>query len=293
MPDFTFIKNPHSKRWVILAPRRAKRPDIANGPEPLCPFCPGREHLEREIFRIGGKYPDPNWKVRVIPNKYPFAPIHEVIINSPDHHKGFESLDLHQIELLLGVYRHQFNEYYYKGQVYIFHNRGQKAGESLPHPHTQLVVIPEKVFLDIPRLESVSADIPDGIKTPYFRIFCPRTSNWPDEVWIAPRKDGQIFGEITDEQIHDLSDIISRLVKIFDARHGNDFPYNFYIYPGGDWYLRLIPRNKTLGGFEVGTNVFVNTQNPQATIKFIKEHFHKPNFEKILKEHQAEYHLTV
>lgn len=293
MSEFTFLKTPISKRWVISAPRRAKRPDIANGPEPPCPFCPGREKAEKEVFRIGGRDNDAHWKVRVIPNKFPFAPIHEVIINSPDHHKGFDALSLEQIELIFKAYRHQYNEYSYQGQVYIFHNHGQKGGESLPHPHTQLVVIPDKVFLDIPHLEDVSSDIPDGLKTHYFRIFCPKTSSWPDEVWVSPRRDGGTFGEITDAEIGDLADIISRLVKIFDVRHGRDFPYNFYIYPGGDWYLRLIPRNKTLGGFEVGTNVFVNTQNPKETLTFIKQEFHKPNFERIAKEHQAEYHRTV
>lgn len=293
MSDFTFLKNAISKKWVISAPRRAKRPDVANGTEPACPFCPGKEDKEPGVYRIGGHDHDAHWKIKVIPNKFPFAPIHEIIINSPDHHKAFDTLSLEQIELIFKTYRHRYNEHSHAGQVYIFHNHGQKGGESLPHPHTQLVVIPDKVFLEIPRLESVSEDIPHGIKTTHFRIFCPKTSNWPDEVWIAPRRDGLVFGEITDTEVIDLADIISRLVKIFDARHGNDFPYNFYIYPGGDWYLRIIPRDKTLGGFEVGTNVFVNTQSPKETMEFITTQFHKPNFERIAKEHQAEYHRTV
>lgn len=291
--EYNFLKNPASKKWVISAPRRAKRPDIAKGTEPPCPFCPGRENVEKEVYRIGGKDHDAHWKVRIIPNKFPFAPIHEVIIESPDHHKGYESMDLEQISLVFKAYRHQFNEYSHKGQVYIFHNHGQKGGESLPHPHSQLVVIPEKVLLEIPRLESVSLDIPTGIKTPHFRVFCPSTSEWPDEVWVAPRKDGRIFGEITDREILDLSDILSRLVKIFDIRNAHDFPYNYYIYPGGDWYLRLIPRIKTLGGFEIGTRVPVNTQNPTETMEIIKKQFHKPNFEHLAKEHLADYHRTV
>lgn len=293
MPDFTFLKNIITKRWVISAPRRAKRPDMANGPEPACPFCPGRESKEKEVYRMGGRDHDSHWKVRVIPNKFPFAPIHEVIINSPDHHKGFDSLSLEQVELIFKTFRHRYNEHSHAGQVYIFHNHGLKGGESLPHPHTQLVVIPDKVFLDIPVLEDVSVDIPKGLKTAHFRIFCPKTSNWPDEVWVAPRRDGLVFGEISDAEIGDLADIVTRLIKIFDARHGNDFPFNFYIYPGGDWYLRIIPRDKTLGGFEVGTNVFVNTQDPTETMEFIKKQFHKPNFERIANEHQAEYHRTV
>jgi len=50
---------------------------------------------------------------------------------------------------------------------------------------------------------------------------------------------------------------------------GADFPFNFYIYPGGDWYLRLIPRVKTPGGFEIGTGILVNTTDPKQATKKI------------------------
>ena len=74
-----------------------------------------------------------------------------------------------------------------------------------------------------------------------------------------------------------------------DIRHGHEFSFNFYIYPGKEWYLRLIPREKILGGFELGTGVIVNTQDPAETFNFIKEHFNEPDVEKI-RENRAEYH---
>ena len=52
MADFKFLEDPVSKKWVILAPRRAKRPDIAKISSPLCPFCIGREKDEPELYRI-------------------------------------------------------------------------------------------------------------------------------------------------------------------------------------------------------------------------------------------------
>ena len=78
-----------------------------------------------------------------------------------------------------------------------------------------------------------------------------------------------------------------------DLRHGNEFPYNFYIYPDNDWYLRLVPRIKIIGAFEVSTNVFVNTQDPNETIEFIIEHFDNPDIEKIKTAHRATYKKTV
>lgn len=318
MAEFKFLQNPITKKWVIFAPRRAKRPDVAKGAEPICPFCLGREKDEKELYRVGGEQYDSKWLVRVVPNKFPFASIHEVIIHSPDHHKNFDDLPLYQVELIIKTYRNRFITHQKKGQVIIFHNRGEGGGESLPHPHTQLAVIPSTIKMDIPRLSpmgsldsgptpiSLSSDF-TGIEasstnavehestfqTPHFYLFSPKTSQWPDEVWVAPKKRGRAFGEITDGEIADLAYTLSRLVQIFDLRHGHEFPYNFYIYPGGDWYLRLIPRVKVLGGFELTTGVYVNTQDPDKTISFIKEHFGRPNWEKIKKEHQAEYERRV
>jgi len=298
MSDFEFLQNPLSKKWVILSPRRAKRPDIAHGIEPVCPFCPGKESEEKEVYRVGGEVGDSNWQIRVIPNKFPFAPIHEVIIHSPDHHKNFGELSLSAVALILKTYRQRYNTHAKSGQVYIFHNRGENAGESLPHPHTQLAVVPFGVRMDLPRLaqdgdlQNVTAG-QQNHETKFFTLFCPKTSQWPDETWIAPKLRGRAYGEIKDAEIKDLAFILSRLIHIFDLRHGLEFPFNFYIYPGGDWYLRIIPRVKVLGGFEIGTGIYINTQDPEETIEFIKEHFEKPNEEKIKTVHRATYHKRV
>lgn len=306
MSDFTFLQNPISKKWVILSPRRAKRPDVAKGSEPVCPFCLGREKDEKEVYRIqdGQGYDnwpasnasrsDAGWQIRVLPNKFPFAPIHEIIIHSPDHHKNFGELPLFSVELIFKTYRVRYNKHKDKGQVYIFHNHGEAGGESLPHPHTQLVVIPFEVKMDIPRLASLQemslvSKNQEVLSTSHFEIFSPKTSQWPDEIWIAPKKRGRSFGEVNDGEIADLAFAISRLVQILDLRHGHEFPFNFYIYQGGDWYLRIIPRVKSLGGFEIGTGIFVNTQDSTETIKFIKEHFENPDEEAIKLKHQAEY----
>lgn len=295
MSDFQFLQNPITKKWVILAPRRAKRPDVVRGVEPVCPFCVGKEANEPEMYRVGGVYPDSNWQVRVIPNKFPFAPIHELIIHSQDHHKSFGELEASQVELILKAYRDRFNTHKDKGQVYIFHNHAKGGGESLPHPHTQLVVIPQEVEMDIPPMnpDCLTGQEHPIVETDHFIITCPLTSQWPDEVWIAPKMHGRAFGEITDEEITDFADALNRVIHILDLRHGQEFPFNFYIYPGGNWYLRLVPREKNLGGFEVGTNVYVNTQDPRETIAFIQEHFREPNIEKIKSEHQAEYSRHV
>lgn len=275
MADFTFLQNPISKKWVISAPVRAKRPDVAKGAEPVCPFCLGREKDEFEIFRIGGIPGQPDWQIRVVPNKFPFAPIHEILIHSPDHHKNFDELPLDQNVLIFQTYRQRFQTHKEAGQVMIFNNHGEMGGESLPHPHTQIAVVPENVRIAIPRLEEIDISEGDGkaVETAHFTLFAPFTSQWPDEVWVVPKVRGRMFFEIKDGEIEDLAEIVKKLVTAFTEVYGHEFPYNFYIYPGGDWYLRFIPRVKTIGGFELSTGIFVNTKDPRDTIDFLNEHF--------------------
>jgi len=319
--DFQFLQNKLTGKWVVSAPRRSKRTNAGKKIEPICPFCPGQEVKEEELYRVGGT----DWKIRVITNKFPFAPNHEVIIHSPDHHKNFDELPLSQVELIFKTYRERFNFHARKGSVYIFNNSGTSSGASLTHPHTQLVVIPAEVKLDFAPLDLSIYKNESGIRKQesgklkslihnslfriqksrsknysedilekeHFLIFCPTTSEWPDETWIAPRKNGKGFGAINDREITDLSFILSRLVQIFDQRHGHEFPFNFYIVPDKNWYLRLIPRTKIIGGFELGTNIIVNTQDPGETFAFLKEHFWEPDHEKIKRDHQAEYRKSA
>lgn len=290
MSDFQYLQNPISRQWVILDPRRAERPNAAKQTEPVCPFCYGQEKGNKEVFRIGGKKDDENWQIRVINNKYAFAPVHEVIIHSPDHHKNLDELPLDQVRTILTVYRDRYQLHEHVGQVYIFHNRGELGGESLPHPHTQLVVIPNMVMLSIPPLYLGDETVKE---TKRFVVFCPMTSQWPDEVWIVPKLSQRTFGEITNGEIDEFAYVLQRLIQLLDLRHGHNFPFNFYIYPGKNWYVRIIPKYKTLGGFEVGTNVFVNTQDPKETIAFIRQHFENPDEEMIRKHHKAVYMRSV
>lgn len=287
MADFQFLKNPLSNIWVVLAPRRAKRHDIAHEKSFTCPFCPGREGEDPEVFRIGPK--GENWEVRVIKNKFSFAPIHEIVIHSPDHHKNFDELPLDQVVRIVSAYKERYLAHQKEGAVYIFNNHGQEGGESIPHPHTQLVVLAPKLLDQIQPL--VSSD--EYYETPYFKLFCPDTSQWPDEIWIAPKRKDTTFGEIEDVELSDLAVTLQRIIQLFDMRHGHEFPYNFYIYPGKNWYLRLMPRVKSLGGFEVGTGIFVNTQDPKETLRFIRSNFESREIEELQEEEKADFAREV
>lgn len=173
MPELR--KDPITRRWVIIATERARRPsDFARPPvvpstNGSCPFCYGNEALTPpEIVAYGrnGAAPNsPGWAVRVVPNKFPALGIegsldrqgigvfdrmngigaHEVIIETPDHTRTLAMLSEEQIELVLTAYRDRMVDLKRDVRfryILIFKNHGEAAGASLEHTHSQLIALP-------------------------------------------------------------------------------------------------------------------------------------------------------
>jgi UDPglucose--hexose-1-phosphate uridylyltransferase len=178
--------DPLSKRWVIIANERSRRPeDFGDGgdarPEGgFCPFCPGSEDkTPGEIVAIrpgGGRANGPGWEVRVIPNKYPALSIegtldrqgvglydrmrgvgaHEVVIESPQHALHMGEMDPGVLESVLALCQDRMRDLGRDARfkyVLLFKNHGAAAGATLSHPHLQLIATPVT-----PRAISVELD---------------------------------------------------------------------------------------------------------------------------------------
>lgn len=277
-----FVPDIKTQRWIVISQTRWHRPDEhaqrqgdagRYPPEQKhpCVFCPGNEHLTtNEIMRIGeGGKGETGWKIRVIPNKYPITDIHEVIVHDPDHNRDLADTDPRDIAALLGVYRTRFLAHKKDGQVMIFCNRGEHAGASLTHPHSQLVVLPRQINLDSLVREPVMNVVEENT---YFITYCPDFSQWPYEVWIAPKKEGTTYDQITEEEVADLALVFQtamrRLSKKYEAlsktnlHMSGGFAYNYYIHHADSWFIRIIPRLVHRAGFELGTGLSVNSVDP-------------------------------
>lgn len=165
--------DPLKLHWVIIATERGRRPrDFQVEPNEAemtsCPFCYGNEDkTPAEIFAIrpSGPANSPNWKVRVIPNKYPVLRIegeikskgygiydvmtgigaHEVIIETPEHEKGLADLSVVEITDVLIAYRARFLDLRRDSRfryMVLFKNHGVRAGATLAHSHSQLIAVP-------------------------------------------------------------------------------------------------------------------------------------------------------
>lgn len=279
-----YVPDVKTQRWVIIASARTKRPDESDAPKtgaPVCVFCEGNEGLTPpEVYRIGsGEKDKPGWQVRVVPNKYAITDLHEVIIHSSHHSDDLEHLPIEQVTRILTTYRDRYRAHESDGQVIIFCNHGFHAGASLVHPHSQLVVVPKQINLDSLYREPITNIVDE---TTSFITYCPDFSQWPYETWIAPKGEGVKFGDIPEGELPGLAmalqTILKKLEKIYSIstikpkdRSDNTFVYNYYIYHGVNWFIRIIPRFIHRAGFELGTGLNVNVVDPVEAAIEIKE----------------------
>lgn len=283
-----YVPDIKTQRWVIIAPGRTTRPHEKETGRPedgktekksVCPFCPGNEAMTPpEVYRIGqGAADQGGWDVRVVPNKYPITDIHEVIIHSPSDTDDIEELPLQQVTKIFTAYRDRYRAHEKNGQVMIFCNHGLSAGASLGHPHSQLVVVPNQINLDAVEMEPINNLVEENN---HFVTYCPDFSQWPFEVWIAPKVKGKRFGELTDAELPDLAQVVQDALHKIQAvlfssqiSHigGDHFVYNYYIYHGKNWFFRIIPRAVHRAGFELGTGLSVNIIDPTDAAELLRK----------------------
>ncbi len=277
-----YVPDSKTQRWIIISPVRNDRPTVAQKPTAyhVCPFCAGNEkETPPELYRVGAGEPNtPGWDVRVVPNKYPITDIHEVVIHSPSDTADVDTLPVFQVQKIFSVYRDRYRAHEMDGQVLIFCNHGLSAGASLKHPHSQLVVVPNQINLDALTLEPFKNIVEEY---PLFTTYCPEFSQWPFETWIAPKTDGKKFSDVTDTELPELANVVSRTLRklsvvlkspeLLFKQVNEPFVFNYYIYHGKNWFIRIIPRSIHRAGFELGTGLNVNVIDPTEAAKQLQK----------------------
>ncbi|GAJ13371.1 unnamed protein product, partial [marine sediment metagenome] len=253
---------------VIISKERGRRPldykiKTEEKKKDSCVFCEGNEgETPPEIFAFrekGTTENKPGWKVRVVPNKYPALKmeervatlkkvgmfwkmdglgVHEVIIETPYHHKDFDNLNIDNIVLILKTYRQRYLDLSKDKRIkyiLIFKNYGINGGASLEHPHSQLIgtpIIPQRVkeelnggkeyfdhngrciFCDYVKqeIESKKRLIKETKK---YVVISPFAARFPFETWIFPKYHNAYYEKTNDNDILSLAIIMKEtLFKI-------------------------------------------------------------------------------
>lgn len=232
----------------------------------------------------------------------PGVGIHEVVIESPDHSETIATMELNQVELVVKTYRERFldiDSCASNQLIIIFRNQGERAGTSLLHPHSQIVATPI-VPVDIRRrLEEAQRYYDDNGTCVYcdiigyetsigermvqsndgFVVICPFASTVPFEMWILPRKHESSFGQLSDDEIPLLADVLKGSLYSLHRLLGNP-DYNYVVrsaphYTAGEphfhWHIQILPRLTKRAGFEIGSGMTINITPPEQAAQSLRQ----------------------
>ncbi len=257
--------------WVSVAPARKGRPHEGRDRGFVCPFCPGNEALTPpEIERVAE---GEGWRVRVVPNKYPILPTHEVIIDSPEHNADLNTLTEGHLNLLVEVWSRRIKAHRDRKYVLLFRNYGHGAGASIVHPHTQLVamdVVPEVVLKEASALTGEGCLLCGGygvrvLEYGGYAVTVPEVQTLPYEVWIHPLRHEREFNPQPP-----FGRLLASVVGVLKGEFGvRDYNLVLHQAPKGydyHWHLEVLPRMGRFAGFELGTGMRVIHYPPQEFV---------------------------
>ena len=327
-------RDPIGGRWVIVNTDDPAAPEVyehdlpRSGKPSVCPFCYGNESLTPpEVFALRDPSTGANssgWRVRVVPNKFPALQIegsldrkgqglydmsngvgaHEVIIETPYHHKDFPDLQVKEITDVISLYCSRMLDLERDRRfkyILVFKNYGAAAGASLEHPHTQLIALPmvpknvkeeligaqnyfeyreRCIFCDILRQE---LDDKERIvlENDNFVAFCPFVSRFPFEIWVMPKKHTGHFCHTPPDEMPELATILKGMIGKVKKVFG-DTAYNFMIHTtpinsdgnaadSYHWHLEFMPKLTRIAGFEWGTGFYVVPTPPEIAARYLRD----------------------
>lgn len=219
---------------------------------------------------------------------------HFLVVETRAHHLALGELPISAIRNVLGHYLEAINTL--KGNsnnliTLIFKNQGSLAGASQPHAHSQIVgsrIVPPQIrnalhvqdrYFDdtgccalchIAEYES-QANKRIIFESELTLTLSPYAASSPYEVWIVPKRHVACLEYLCGEELDDLAAAMRKVLIAYVEKLNNpDFNYFFHCAPhtmhGAPFYhlyLQILPRLSTPGGFEVGTNIPVNTVWPE------------------------------
>ena len=323
-------KDPVVGRWVIIAPERLTRPQILNAEEELPqdafdPFQEGNEEAttpEILAYRDSGAANGPGWRVRVIPNKYPAVQVegdlekrgegiydmmnglgaHEVIIECPHRESNMSRLSVDNIREVLWAYRDRLVDLKRDPRLkhgLIFKNKGARAGASLDHCHSQLIVSPiipiaiqeeldgaehffrfrGRCIYDDMVQQELATEKRMVLETENYVVFCPFAARFPFETWVVPRKHASHYEDISRSMIEELGTVMKTVLRKLEWGL-DDPPYNYVLHTAPFdsqdlvhfcWHFEIFPRLSRVAGFEWGSGFYINPVPPEDAAKFLRE----------------------
>ena len=246
--------DPLTNDWIMIASHRQNRPQM---PKDWCPFCPGSGKVpdDFDVLEYDNDFPalsqNPPVPDDVAAGPYKTAPCHgkcEVILYSKEHTVTLPELPLPHVRKLVDLWceRHNIISADEKIKyVFIFENRGEVVGVTMPHPHGQIYgypFIPKKLELECASMKKhkketgkclicdmMETEISEKKRTIFenedFVVFIPFFSAYPYGLYIVSKAHKQYITEFTEREKDNLAAAIKNAAGTLDSLFDYTFPY--------------------------------------------------------------------
>lgn len=251
--------NPLTKDWIMIASHRQNRPQM---PKDWCPFCPGSGKVpdKFDVLKYDNDFPalskNPPVPDDVETNIYKTAPSYgkcEVVLYSPEHTVTLPELPVPHIRKLVDLWTERYTELKKDEKnkyIFIFENRGEAVGVTMPHPHGQIYAypfLPKRLELELDATrehkektghcllcDMLHDEIEDGrriiIENEHFYAFLPFYCEYPYGMYIISKAHKQSIDMFTDEEKDSLAKILKETAGTLDSLFDYTFPYMMCMY---------------------------------------------------------------
>ena len=313
--------NPILKDWVMVAGHRQGRPQM---PKDWCPFCPGSGKVPDsfEVYRYQNDFPALS-TTPPLPDDVSTDPLFavspsygrcEVLLYSSEHLVTVRELSDEHVHKLARMWREVFDDMRADEKikyVYLFENRGDVVGVTMPHPHGQAYgysFLPKRLEQELESAKEhlvqtghclycdlMDAERKDGRRiifdNGHFTVYVPFFSNVTYGVHVTANRHVADVGGMTEAELDALGEVVRSVAGMYDSLFDTNFPYMMCMHNApvncGDvsdafhFHIEFVPplRSATVQQFfassETGAGAFCNPNCPETKAQELKDAMEK------------------
>lgn len=312
--------NPLTKDWVMIASHRQNRPQM---PKNWCPFCPGSGNVpdNYDVYKYDNDFPalsqNPPQPDDVANDFFKVKESYgkcEVILFSPEHNANLRELSVPHITKLVDLWAERFVDISRDAKIkyiFIFENRGEMVGVTMPHPHGQIYgysVVPKKIELEVEASKEyyeekntcLFCDMLKEEKTfekriifsnEHFTVFLPFFCEYPYGVYIMSNGHKSNIAQFNHEEKMALAETIKNTTGMLDSLFDINFPYMMCMHNApintedtSDYYhfhieffppMRASDKQKFNASSETGVWAHCNPTSPEEKAEELRAAYNK------------------
>ncbi len=303
----------------MVASHRQARPQL---PKDWCPFCPdsGKVPEGYTVLRYMNDFPalsdNPPEPDDVATSLFRVAPSYgrcEVILYAPEHTKTVPELSDAHVKTLAELWREIFDDLKKDEKIkyiFIFENRGELVGVTMPHPHGQVYgysYLPRKIETEFASAkeykeetgrciycDALQEELNDSRRivfaNEYFTVYIPFASAQAYGLHVTANRHVTDISKMTADEIEALGVTVRDVAGLYDSLFDKPFPYmmcmhnapvnsgdvsGFHFHVEFYTVLRSADKQQFAASSETGAGAWCNPTAPEEKAQEMREAYKK------------------